>query len=374
LPKRTRRVLLIVLALGAPAILTVCRTERSEPEPDRTVSGSLYQLQDGSFTPLREGVDAIEMPPQPWTVQQRIADMVTLGDQVYLGVNGYGIAELTPAENGELAFTYFYDPLIFRYRSLTTLIPEDRPDGNSLLCHLYFNKLLNIVSQRETKLQGISLLRLDPSSGVYSFLTPPYQEAHPEWEAVGFLPVTPQEFYIQWKYSDRNRTLFSYSHFELSDAQEEEVDALTYRKSYGFEDARDSGALKILLLEAREILDEPGFSTAYQLHIRFEDRPLLKRYEYHPADFLSAKEIRLLTLSGIHREGMYLLLLPDGLLLRAGEDSRQVRRMRLPSLPQGYVYRDMLPHGRNLVAAWEQTAFTDVGAAGIFFGEFPLIP
>ena len=367
-------VLLVVLTLSALSVLSGCRATTTEPERGESISGTLYQLQNGRFTPLQKEEQPSRTPLQPWTVQERVSDLITLRKQVYLGVNGHGIAELITDADGEAGFDYFYDPLIFRYRTLTTLIPERDPAGDSLLCHLYFNRLLNVISEAELKLQGISLLRLIPSSGIYSFLTPPYQEEHPEWEAVGFVPVTPQEFYIQWKYSDRNRTLFSYSRFDLADPEEEEVEALAYRKSYGFEDARKTGALGVVLGEARRLLDAPGYSTAYQLHIRSDDQPLVRRYEYHPADFISAEEIRLYTLFGFHRGEGYLLLLPDGLLLQGSSGSRQIRRFQLPSLPEGCFYTDLLLHGSYLLAGWEQTAFTDVGAAGIFFTANALIP
>lgn len=376
MPRPTRTVLRIVLALGlgALSLLSGCTAPTAEPEQAETIRGALYQLQNGRFAPLPNAEQPSTTPLQPWTVQQRVSNLIVLGKRVYLGVNGHGIAEIVLEADGEPGFNYFYDPLIFRYRTLTTLIPEQGPGGDSLLCHLYFNRLLNVVSQRELKLQGISLLRLTPSSGIYAFVTPPYQEQHPEWEAVGFVPVRPGEFFLQWKYSDRNRTLFSYSRFDLAGMKEEEVEALAYKRSYGFEDVQQTDALKVLLGEARKFLDAPGFSTAYQLHIRSEDRPLLRRYEYHPADFTSAEEIHLYTLSGIKRGDSTLLLLPDGLLLQGSSGSRQLRRFRLPPLQEDYVYTELLLHGAKLIAAWEQTAFTEVGAAGIFFAAVALIP
>jgi hypothetical protein len=337
------------------------------------ISGTLYQLQNGRFVPLAKGQQPLDTPPQPWTVQQRVSDLTLLGKQVYLAVNGHGIGELEVQAEDRLDFNYFYDPLIFRYRTLTTLIPERGADQETLLCHLYFNRLLNVVSQTELKLQGISLVRLRPSTEIYGFVTPPYQEQHPEWEAVGFVPVTPGEFFFQWKYSDRNRTLFSYSRFDLTASKEEEVEALAYRKSYGFEDAQQTATLKVLLDGARRLLDAPGISTAYQLHIRSEDQPLLRRYEYHPEDFTNAEKIRLYTLSGFKRGESYLLLLPDGLLLQSSAGTSQLRRFRLPPLPDDHVYTVLFLHGQNLVAGWEQTAFTEVGAAGIFFAVFALI-
>jgi hypothetical protein len=378
LPRRTKPAVLPVLVLCVLGVLNSCRATAPEPEEPQIISGTLYQLQSGRFTPLPEGAQPSATPPQPWTVQQRVSDLTVLGERVYLGVNGYGITGLVLETDGKPDFNYFYDPLIFRYRTLTTLIPErglDRGTGkDSLLCHLYFNGLLNVISQSQLKLQGLSLLWLDPASGIYSFVTPPYQEQYPEWEAVGFVPVTPVEFFIQWKYSDRNRTLFSYSRFDLRAAKEEEVEALAYRKSYGFEDARQNGVLGVLLAEARRRLDTPGISTAYQLQIRFEDQPLPRRYEYHAEDFASAEEIRLYTLCGVKRGESYLLLLPDGLLLQGSTGSRQLRRYRLPPLPDDFVYTELLLQGRILIAGWEQTAFTEVGASGIFLAGVALIP
>jgi len=367
-------VLLIVLIIGIGGLsfLSGCTAPAAEPEPGEIISGTLYQLQDGRFAPLAEGQQPSTAPLQPWTVQQRVSDLAVLGERVYLGVNGYGIAELDPQTENELDFTYFYDPLIFRYRTVTTLIPERNED--SLLCHLYFNRLLNVVSHTELKLQGISLLRLDPSSGIYGFVTPPYQEEHPEWEAVGFVPVTPVELFLQWKYSDRNRTLFSYSRFDLAALEEEEVESLDYRRSYGFGDARRTDALQVLLGEARRLLDTPGISTAYQLHIRSDGQPLPRRYEYHPEDFTSADQIRLYTLYGAKYGNSHLLLLPDGLLLQSSAGTRQLRRYRLPPLPADHPYTQLLVHGQKLIAGWEQTAFTEVGAAGIFFANLALIP
>jgi hypothetical protein len=361
------------LSLCVLGALNACKDPTPEPQPSETVDGTLYQIQNGRFSPLPEGGRLTATPLQPWTVQNRVSDLVAMGERGYLGVNGWGIALLTFDADGEPGFTYFYDPLIFRYRTLTTLIPESDVGEDSLLCHLYFNRILNVVSQRELKLQGISLLRLIPSSGDYSFLTPPYQEKHPEWEAVGFVPVTPREFFLQWKYSDRNRTLFSHSRFELAGLTEMEVESLTYRKSYGFEDVQQTGVLKVLLVEARRQLDTPGVSTAYQLQIRSPGQPLIRRYEYHPADFASAAEIRLYTLSGFTDGDSYFLLLPDGLLLQGISATRQIRRLRLSPLPPDHVYTHLLMHEGKLIASWEQTAFTDVGAAGIFFAGFPFI-
>jgi hypothetical protein len=340
-----------------------------EPVTAENLEGTFFQLQQGRLIPISEKRQPVATAVLPWTVQERITSLVSIGERVYLGVNGFGVAETVVPTEGLPSFNYFYDPLLFRYRTLTTLIPEQ----DSLLCHLYFNKLLNVVSQTDLKLQGISLLRLFPSTGIYQFLTPPYQEAHPDWEAVGFVPAPPHQFYIQWKYSDRNRTLFSYSHFDPTELTEREIGEQSYRRSYGFQAVEEGSpaAMKELLAKARSHLDVEGVSTGYQIHIRAEEQALVRRFEYHPPDFTSAEEIRLYTLYGARSKGRILLLLPDGLLLRANTASGLVEHYRLPTLPTDTIYTDMLQHGQHLLAGWEQTAFTDVGAAGFFLAKIP---
>lgn len=365
---------LACLILSALAALSGCRVQKTEPQPGQSLGGTLFQLQNGKFSPISGQREHPPTPFRPWTVQARVSDLVVLDERLYLGVNGHGVAELIPETDGLPRFAYFYDPMIFRYRTLTTVIPEPAPEAGSLLCHLYFNELLNVVSQTELKLQGISLLRLSVASGNYQFLTPPYQQEHPEWEAVGFVPATQRELYFQWKYSDSNRTLFSYSRFDPEDLREEEIGELAYRQSFCFRNPGEDTALKVLLSEARSLLDESGISTAYHLHIRSADRSVVRRFEYHPGDFTSAERIRLYTLSAFRRDERLLLLLPDGLLLQAAAGSRRIQRLRLPPLPRDCIYRDLFLHGQYLVAGWEQEAFTAVGEAGIFFAVLPLIP
>ena len=351
-------------------MLAGCREKNPEAAAAEVLQGTLLQLRQGRFTPLPENQPPAAAELLPWTVQERVSDLTVLGERMYAGINGRGLAEVVLSADGESDFKYFYDPLLFRFRTLTTLVPEQE----TLLCHLYFNKMLNIVGESDLKLQGISLLRLAPASGIYQFLTPPFQEQHPEWEAVGFIAETPRRFFLQWKYSDHNRTLFSYSLYDPSEGKEEEIGELSYRQSYGFQNVRSSPVVEPALSEARKRLDTSGISTAYQLSIRFEDVPLPRRLEYHPDDFASAERIQLYSLAGSQRGERVLLLLPEGLLLESDPASSGIHRYRLPTLPAGYEYRLLLIHEAHLLASWEHSAFTVVGAAGIFFARFPVIP
>ena len=163
-----------------------------------TESGQWYVLREGQFEQIediRPGLTKF----LPWTVQARIADMVSLKEKLFLAVNGHGIASLNISASNSTESEYFYDTLIFQYRTITTLIPGNK----TLLCHLYFNKLLNITTEEQLKIQGISLLKLFPEDGIYQFINPPFQKKHPDWESVGFIPEKADRFFLECKYSDK---------------------------------------------------------------------------------------------------------------------------------------------------------------------------
>ena len=75
----------------------------------------------------------------------------------------------------------------------------------------------------------------------------------------------------------------------------------------------------------------------------------------------------------------YALLLPDGLLLRAGQRGESAAAealpaLRLPPLPSGHRYGLLLLCADSLLATWEQPLFTEVGSAGIFLRSIPDFP
>jgi hypothetical protein len=73
-------------------------------------------------------------PLLPWTVQARVSDLAVLAGRLYLGVNGHGLASLEKprAPGGPPTFRYYYDPLLFRYRTLTTLVPDTPFDDTGI--------------------------------------------------------------------------------------------------------------------------------------------------------------------------------------------------------------------------------------------------
>ncbi len=305
----------------------------------------------------------------PWTVQERVADLLAWRDRLWLAVNGYGLAFLPAA--GPAKPNYLYDPPLFGHRTVTCLLPR----GEELLCHLYFNALLNTTRAEDLKVQGISLLSLSPADGTFRPVPLPFQTGHPEWEAVGFLAEGDGRYLFEWKLSERQRTQFRYTAYNPLTRQEWEVERAEYLQAWHFQriDAPDlSPALRALLDAARRMLAPAGDgATALQFLLRAGSSPGTLRYEYRPDGFATAEAASLVEVPLFRAGGIYHALLPDGTLLSTRRLGTGIRRVQLPALPAGYRYTGLLVHGGRLLASWEQRRFYEVGSAGLLLRDSP---
>ena len=220
-------VLTLLLAGAGLAALGACsgRAPAASASP-----GTWLQLNDGSFTPVAGPSAAAPVPLAPWTVQSRVADMALLGDELFCGVNGAGIAALGRDPDGGLRFTYHPDPLIFAHRTITTLIPRQ----GSLVVHLYYNALLNDARPQDLSLGGISLVAWSPPQKDYAFLVPPFQRRNPDWEAVGFAAESEDSYDLEWKYTDASETRFQYTRYHADSKTEDPEDRDTFLASLGY--------------------------------------------------------------------------------------------------------------------------------------------
>ncbi len=307
----------------------------------------------------------------PWTVQARIADLLPWRDRLCLAVNGYGIAALPPA--GPPRPEYLYDPLLFGHRTITRLLPR----GEELLCHLYFNSLLNTTRAEDLKVQGISLLSLSLPDATFRPVPLPFQTAHPEWEAVGFLSDGDGRYLFEWKLSESRRTRFLYTAYDPLSGEESTVQRPEFLQAWrfrGIEDRDLPAALAALLRAARETLAPaaaaPAAATAVQFTLRGDSGAEVSRYVWQPDGFSAAENTRLVEVPLIRTAGVFHALLPDGTLLSTRRSGTAIQRLRLPALPDGYRYAGFLLHGTRLLAAWEERRFFEVGEAGVFIRDF----
>jgi hypothetical protein len=356
-----RKLLLTLLVLAAAACQKQ-ETNAPQPPPD----GRWYQLLQGRLEAVAGPEGFLPVPFEPWTVQSRIADLALLENQAFLAVNGYGLAALEtgsgqPGENGRIR--YFYDPTLFAHRTISTLIAEE----DTLLCHLYFNKLLNSVSEESLLLQGISLVRHHPAEDVYELIIPDFQDRHPDWEAVGFLPQSRERFLMEWKYTDDQETRFRYGLLTLNPLAESDVDRARFRGGYDFRGLQEAPPHLRRLLETAA--GEPAARrSGVSLHflVRSPASPLIRRYARQAAPAENGPGPQILTVHAVDAGERCWLLLPGGTLLASRGGGAPPRRLELPRLPRGFRYTDLVLSGESLLVPWEQVSFIRVGAAGLF--------
>jgi hypothetical protein len=354
------------LLLALLVIFTAACQKPEIPAPAPQLEGRWYQLLEGRLETVAGPNAFTAVSSQPWTVQSRIADLALINDRVFLAVNGHGLAALQPAalQPGEAdRIRYFYDPTLFAHRTISTLIAE----GETLLCHLYFNKVLNTVSEESLLLQGISLVRHHPAEDIYELIIPPFQDSHPDWEAVGFLPQSRERFLMEWKYTDERETRFRYGSLTLNPTLEAPADRAQFRGGYDFRALEEAPpALRQLLESGVQSLasGQPGVSVHFL--VRSPASPLIRRYAYRgsPADESGGQ--RILTVHAVDGGELSWLLLPDGILLSSTGSGTPPRRSTLPQLPPGFRYTDLHLSADSLLVPWEQASFIRVGAAGLF--------
>ncbi|HEB10954.1 MAG TPA: hypothetical protein ENI06_07045 [Spirochaetales bacterium] len=351
--------LIILLSSCAPKDLE--QSTEAKPLP-----GKWFILRQGHFESIEAPSTSIR--PQPWTVQSRVAALSALDHKVFLAVNGWGIVSLDITSLSDPHFEYFYDPLIFRNRTITSLFP----DKKTLICHLYFNTLLNTVQQQDLKIQGISLIKLFPIDSIYRFIIPPFQRQNPEWESVSFLVRDQDEFLFEWKHSSPEETYFHYTLLNYREQKEESVDRLLFRESFAFQRVNDLKEPSRLVLVIKKVIktlipaEQGNKSTALHFLLKEGDSGVRKRYKYYPPGFSSARHPELYTINLIKRGEDFIALLPQGTLLRTGPGEKDLRILDLPPTPEDIIFTDLYIEDNFLVAAWEEVHFINVGTAGIF--------
>jgi hypothetical protein len=326
-------------------------------------AGAWFQIRDGTLRPVGDPGAAQPVPRAPWTVQSRVADLAFLGSDLYAGLNGIGLARLGRNPDGSPQFSTYSDSLIFGHRTITTLVPRD----GGLTIHLYYNALLNDTLRQDLALAGISLVSFIPKLADFSFLVPPFQRRNPGWEAVGFAPESENSFDFEWKYTDASETRFQYTRFHADTRTEEPESRDTFLAALGvpfIEGPSVPADLAAFFSACRASLPPQPPTASLLFSLRSRESPIKRSYR-------SRKESESATVIPVFQEqGTLLALLPDRRLLSSTAGGAP-RLVRLPGLPQGFVYSDVVKWGDALVLPWEEDSFTDVARAGILVYPWP---
>ncbi len=347
-------------AVAALAALAVgCGGRAGGAGPRGSPAARFYQLGGGVLVSVASPSARSFLP---WTVQERVADLAIRDDVLWLAVNGRGLASLLPGD--PRGMTAYFDPMLFAHRTLTTVLPSD----GQLLVHLYYNAMLNTVEPEALSPRGVSLLLLDPRSREpgYSIVVPPIQAADPGWEAVGFAPVSPREFLVEWKRSGEE-TRFTWTWFQLAGRVQSEVTRDDFRRAMGYLPARSEAvpaSVARAIAAATAAMGEPDVGASYLFPIRSQGVPLKVTRRLGGGDSMVTVPVFIDGESAA-------VLLPDCRLALVAPGAA-VREVALPPLPDGFRYTDLARLGEWVVIPWEQVRFTDVGAAGIL--ELRLAP
>ncbi|NOY08650.1 MAG: hypothetical protein GXP33_07390 [Spirochaetes bacterium] len=356
-----RRILLLTALIIITLIPTSCHKRNSKEEITVKVYEKWYQLRDGRPEPV-ESLKSRPVAAEPWTVQDRITDSVTLGDQLYMAVNGHGIASVKLPEDSPPVFYYFYDPVIFKFRTITTLLRYN----DSILLHLYFNETLNTTTPDTLKIEGISLVKLVPQYENYRFIIPPFQKKHPDYESVTFLPVTNQYYYFEWKYTDKKETRFFYTAYNIKSGKEQYETRNNFLKEYRFKDIKETGIPQHLQAVFSASLDKlktvKRDKSTIHFTVKSGDNTVIKRFSYN--ENTNPDEFNLVTVPVRITKNGISALLPGGILIDYKENSAKPVSFSLPVLPSGYKYTGFNILDSYFVFYWEQSSFIHVKASG----------
>ena len=347
------------LALLALAGCARPGTARAAGRPAVDPHARFFQLADGIFDRVAGPFGFMRRSPQPWTVQERIADLAFVDGTLWLAVNGHGLASVVAGDPP--SFAARYDDWLFPHRTITTLVAGRA----SITCHLYYNATLNTAARASLKAEGVSFLRFETGIDDYVVLLPPFQRRNPTWEAVGAAPLAEGGFLVEWKLAT-DETSFAWTRFvpatlaEGPSTREAYQQALAYAPADG---AAVSGGVRLLFdaclaeLAAKGV--RPGGAVSVIFVVRERSAALKHTFRAGAGDAFVTVPVFLEPEAGR-------ALLPDGRVVSLGAGgSKEI--LDLPSLPAGFRYTDLVGSGDHLVVPWEEVRFPDVGAAGVLF-------
>ncbi len=347
----------LVAALAAGLMLALSSCGPRAPAGAGHARASWYELVSTVFQSVGAADASPQVPALPWTVQSRVADMAFLGDTLYCAVNGAGVAAVDSDASGALKFTYHYDAPIFAHRTITTLIPRH----GELMIHLYYNALLNDAKPEELLLRGVSLVSFLPGQKDFSFLIPPYQRKNPEWEAVGFAPISENEFDFEWKYTDSSQTQFAYTRYRADLQLEAGSNRDAYMAALGtasLSGADVPAAYSAFFDECGSRIQGRAAGTALHFKVRSRTSPVQRYFRS------GLEQDSILVVHVLDEAGVLYALLPDGQVLEQAPAS-PLESFTLPPLPAGFRYTDFVKKGDIIIASWEETQFIQVERAGI---------
>lgn len=339
-----------------------------------------FKLEQGKLVQVKDQQNIKPGSLLPWSVQERITDIVLFKNRLYFSVNGYGILACSSLKEDRIGFTPYYDHHYFEYKTVTTLLPvyvsrdmENDMKNNTdehIVCHLYFNSMVFPFPQDDILFDSANIIKLTHTKDELFIqeLYPVPPEKTPHWEIVGFLPVNKDTVHLEWKNSQKTYTEFRYSSYSVHEQKEKAEDREDFLHAYNFTPLSEGKTPEPLRLVCERIMAQSSrnlHDTTFHFLVEEKVSHITHRYIKKALVSITDEDFEIVTVRMFEDELAYYALVQTGFVYFIRKDDNTIRQIELPHLPEGFCYTGFFIHDKTLLLAWEESIFMNVGAAGL---------
>lgn len=331
-------------------------SEENQIEKDIPVeiSESLYYLKDGILHQFSSFSELQSTEPLPWTVQTRISCFLKTGNNIYLGINGHGLAVIN-IDKKAIEIKTISDTSLFPGRTISNLFARK----GEIVCHLYRNTILNTPYSLNN---SVTLAAYSPGSESFSILPLSFQEKNPEWEGVELLNDINGNMYITWKKNTPEKTEFYFQMTPGPGFEGKEIKRVDFLNAYAFQNV--NAASKFIYDTCRLIMGRSIETSVIHLLLKQSDNLQTLRYTAGNRESLFNGNSKLITVKAYSEAETCYILLPDGKII--WEEGYAKMEFSPPELPENFAYTDFWTNGKLILLSWEEQSFVNTGLAGIY--------
>jgi hypothetical protein len=295
-----------------------------------------------------------------WTDQVRGTRLLYVNGSAYCAVNTLGILELRdifltgPAPG----MTEIYNKKIFGNRTADGFFEY----GAKLYVRLYYNTVLH---DGPPPAPSIALVSFAPENKEIRVIPFSLQDEEEGWELVSLYPFCREEgaWLMAWKLSGTEKTEFRYVMLDVSAWTEKEIEEEQF-----LAEITPAHGVHAPVEVQRLLRTAKGHKgdTVYDITVSY-DRPKYPQvFRFGEISMIEEQESDLVRLRCFSFGETYFLLLPEGRIFWVRGDGEK-GELRLPELPEGYVYTDFITDGNAVLALWEEQDFASVRNAGFVY-------
>ncbi|MGP1455835.1 MAG: hypothetical protein ACTTJ7_08810 [Treponema sp.] len=320
---------------------------------------------DNSLT--LQPIDSIDLVPFtnlcPWTEATRVVDFGLMPEYPAFLLNKYGLLPLDTITSRK-GFAPQHELLA------TATAGELYAQEQRYYIRLYKNFQFSQAADKKNECFLLEAAIMPPDIFYKPFAFTRYMQLPPYAQCTA-LACVKDTWYASFKIDDDDSVSFSHikcPHFKLlgqAHAQIEQISAGEFRAVYKPASIDELPTMVNTIVKAIDIPETLyiRFSSDERIHSTlFKKSASATHNEKDAALFLEAHAI---LYTDKHKERYAALLLPNGTLF-INSGTTGVQRLRLPSLPDNFLYTYFFIQDDTLIAAWEEKLFYEIGRTGLF--------